>query len=63
MKKILELTGVQTLSKSQQQNIKGAQSRFITCCGFNRNKCRVSWSGSNSCEPGYCLPTGYCILY
>ncbi|WP_103067978.1 hypothetical protein [Aquimarina sediminis] len=61
MKKILELTGVQALSKGQQQNIKGAQSRAITCCGSG--KCRISWGGGSFCEAGHCLPSGYCILY
>lgn len=61
MKKILNVTGVKTLSKTQQQNIKGAQSRIITCCG--RNKCQITWSGGSFCEPGRCLGSGRCILY
>ncbi|WP_062055203.1 hypothetical protein [Aquimarina longa] len=60
MKKILNLTGVKTLSKQQQQNIKGARVP-VTCCG--RNKCRISFGNETYCEPGHCLSSGYCILY
>ncbi len=61
MKKILELTGVQKLSKEQQQQIKGAMGN-VTCCG-NR-KCRISFPGGSFCEPGYCQGGIYnrCIL-
>ena len=58
MKKILELTGVQTLSKAQQRQIKGAM--FSGCCSPNR--CRVSWAGGSFCEPGRCSYRG-CIFY
>jgi hypothetical protein len=60
MKNILNLTGVQKLSKQQQQNIKGAMSS-ISCCG--RNKCRISYAGGSFCEPGRCGAWGQCILY
>ncbi|WP_271768146.1 hypothetical protein [Aquimarina algiphila] len=59
MKKILNLTGVQKLSKEQQGQIKGAIG--IGCCGSN--KCRVSFPGGSFCEPGRCLPYGGCIFY
>ncbi len=58
MKKILEVTGVQKLSREQQGQIKGA--RFSGCC--SANKCRVSWSGGSFCEPGRCSWSG-CIFY
>ncbi|MBG6132636.1 hypothetical protein IWQ47_003861 [Aquimarina sp. EL_43] len=60
MKNILELTGVQKLSKQQQRNIKGAMAS-ISCCG--RNKCRISYAGGSFCEPGRCNRWGQCILY
>ncbi len=58
MKKILELTGVQKLSKEQQEQIKGAMGR-VTCCGSN--KCRISFPGGSFCDYGYCQPNGNCI--
>ncbi|MDH7444036.1 hypothetical protein [Aquimarina sp. 2201CG14-23] len=62
MKKILDLTGVKTLSKGEQRSIKGAMTS-ITCCGSNR--CRISFPGGSFCEPGRCNPWGWggCILY
>ncbi|WP_159025768.1 hypothetical protein [Aquimarina sp. Aq78] len=60
MKNILELTGVQKLSKQQQRNIKGAMAS-ISCCG--RNKCRINYAGGSFCEPGRCNTWGQCILY
>ncbi len=58
MKKILELTGVQKLTREQQGMIKGA--RFNGCC--SRNRCRLTWSGGSFCEPGRCRP-GSCLFY
>ncbi|WP_160114084.1 MULTISPECIES: hypothetical protein [Aquimarina] len=58
MKKILNLTGVQKLSKEQQGQIKGAA--FAGCCSPNR--CRVSFPGGSFCEPGRCTSFG-CIFY
>ncbi len=58
MKKILELTGVQKLSREQQVQIKGA--RFSGCC--SGNMCRVSWGGGSFCEPGRCSYYG-CVFY
>ncbi len=58
MKKILELQGVQKLSRQQQQQIKGA--RFNGCC--SSNMCRLAWGGGSFCEPGRCSYRG-CIFY
>lgn len=60
MKKILNVTGVQKLSKIEQGSIKGAGTS-ISCCGSN--KCRISFPGGSFCEPGRCLQWGGCILY
>ncbi|MDH7444037.1 hypothetical protein [Aquimarina sp. 2201CG14-23] len=60
MKKILELKGVQELSKEEQRSVKGAWGN-VSCCG--RNKCRISFPGGSFCEPGRCLDWGGCILY
>lgn len=60
MKNILELTGVQKLTKQQQRNIKGAIAS-ISCCG--RNKCRISYAGGSFCEPGRCTSNGGCIIF
>lgn len=67
MKRILELEGIQKLSKEQQRSIKGAMTS-ITCCNPNPrtgtgNKCRISYPGGSFCEPGSCQPWGGCILY
>ncbi|WP_159025767.1 MULTISPECIES: hypothetical protein [Aquimarina] len=56
MKSILELTGVQKLSKEQQQQIKGTWGR-ATCCG--PRKCRVP--GTSFCDYGYCRSNGSCM--
>ncbi|MCK8524123.1 hypothetical protein M0D21_21275 [Aquimarina sp. D1M17] len=58
MKKILELKGVQKLSRKQQLKIKGAV--FSGCC--SANQCRVVWAGGSFCEPGRCSFAG-CIFY
>ena len=62
MKKLLDVTGVKTLSKKEQQTIKGMMT-YISCCGGN--KCRISYPGGSFCEPGYCDPYawGTCLLY
>ncbi|AXT53683.1 hypothetical protein D1818_23705 [Aquimarina sp. BL5] len=67
MKKILELKGVQELSKGQQRSIKGANT-YISCCNPNPingsgNRCRISFPGGSFCEPGRCTGWGGCILY
>ncbi|WP_405206004.1 hypothetical protein [Aquimarina sp. LLG6339-5] len=67
MKKILELTGVQELSKGQQRSIKGANT-YISCCNpspinGSGNRCRISFPGGSFCEPGRCTSFGGCILY
>ncbi len=60
MKKILELTGVQKLSREQQGQIKGAFFR-ASCCPSGSG-CLVNWGGQPSCEPGYCDRWGRCIF-
>ncbi|WP_108869277.1 hypothetical protein [Aquimarina aquimarini] len=61
MKKILNLTGVQALSKQQQQNIKGAWGS-ASCCPSGRG-CQISFGNQSFCEPGYCDRWGRCIFY
>lgn len=61
MKKILDLTGIQKLSKEQQQHIKGAWGR-ITCCPSGRG-CLLRFGNQSFCEPGHCNRWGGCILY
>ncbi len=57
MKKILELKGIQKLSKEDQGEIRGSRWR-VTCCP------RGCLLGGRFCEPGYCDPwRGNCILY
>ncbi|WP_160114085.1 MULTISPECIES: hypothetical protein [Aquimarina] len=58
MKKILNLTGVQKLSKEQQQNINGSASRGV-CCPSGRG-CLIA---GRFCEPGRCNPWGGCVFY
>ena len=60
MKKILELTGVQKLSKDEQRQIKGAWG--VGCCPSGRG-CLISFGGQSFCEPGYCDRWGRCIFY
>ncbi|WP_281990761.1 hypothetical protein [Aquimarina aggregata] len=68
MKKILKLTGVQELSKTQQKQIKG-RIGHISCCHPNPRgggrDCRISLPGGASfCEPGRCRQYGGgCIFY
>ncbi|MDY8135359.1 hypothetical protein [Aquimarina sp. 2201CG5-10] len=61
MKKILNLTGVQKLSKDEQQQIKGAAFR-ATCCPSGRG-CLISFGGQSFCEPGFCDRWGRCIFF
>ncbi len=64
MKKILELKGIQELTKGQQRSIKGAWGN-VSCCSSGRG-CQISFPGGSFCEPGYCDPYGWgnrCILY
>jgi len=66
MKKILELNGVQTLTKGQQRSIKGAGT-IISCCSSNPrgggNRCRITSGNISFCEPGRCIGNNRCILY
>ncbi len=64
MKKILNLTGVQKLSREQQKLIKGA-FRYRGCCSNNECKIGTGIPGpfGSFCEPGRCI-NGRCeILY
>ncbi|RZS93538.1 hypothetical protein [Aquimarina brevivitae] len=64
MKKILDLKGVQTLSRGELKSIKGAWGS-ISCCTSGRG-CQISFPGGSFCEPGYCDSRwgyGRCILY
>ncbi|WP_299261680.1 hypothetical protein [uncultured Aquimarina sp.] len=61
MKKILELKGVQELSKGEQRSIKGAWG-LVGCCPSGRG-CLISIPGGSFCEPGYCRPSGGCIFF
>ncbi|WP_128755160.1 hypothetical protein [Aquimarina sediminis] len=60
MKKILNLSGIQKLSKNQQQQIKGAFNR-ARCCPSGRG-CLISFGNQTYCEPGYCDRWGRCIF-
>ncbi len=63
MKKILNLSGVQKLSKQEQRQLKGGRTS-ISCCPTGRG-CQISFPGGSFCEPGRCNPFGWggCILY
>lgn len=63
MKKILDLEGVQKLSRAEQGSIKGAGTS-ISCCPTGRG-CQISFPGGSFCEPGYCdrWRPWVCILY
>ncbi len=68
MKKILNLTGVQKLSREQQRNVKGSWGPTVRCCNPNPrngsgNKCRISFPGGSFCEPGRCTQNGGCIIF
>ncbi|TPN82378.1 hypothetical protein [Aquimarina algicola] len=61
MKKILELSGTQKLTKEQQQNIKGA-ANSVSCCPSG-NGCLISSTGDEFvCVPGRCFGSSKCIL-
>ncbi len=59
MKKILNLQGVQKLSKVEQQEIKGAARPRVYCGGPRR--CCVRFGDNEFCDYGYCQPNGSCI--
>ena len=59
MKKILELTGVQKLSKDQQKQIKGS-NLSAPYCGRPGQCCVRTPSGNEFCDYGYCVRGG-CI--
>ncbi len=61
MKKILNLKGIQEISKQQQQNIKGAWGR-ATCCPSGRG-CLIRIGPRSFCEPGRCTSWGGCVFY
>lgn len=61
MKKILNLKGIQQLSKEAQQEIKGAWGR-ATCCPSGGG-CLISFGNQSFCEPGRCDRWGRCIFY
>ncbi|WP_298548881.1 hypothetical protein [uncultured Aquimarina sp.] len=60
MKKILDLQGIQKLSKGEQRSIKGAWGN-VSCCPSGRG-CQISFPGGSFCEPGYCNGWRGCIL-
>ncbi len=60
MKKILNLTGVQKLTKEDQQLIKGSWNRPFVYCGPPRQCCQM-FNGFEFCDFGYCQPNGTCI--
>ncbi|TSE08511.1 hypothetical protein [Aquimarina algiphila] len=59
MKTILKLTGVQKLSKKEQQDVNGANFSRPYCNGPNRCCVRTP-SGIEFCDYGYCV-SGRCI--
>ncbi len=62
MKKILEVTGVQKLTRKQQGKIKGARRNYGCCSDY---QCQVGpwWSPTSTCEYSPCI-NGICqILY
>jgi len=62
MKKILNLKGIQKLSKEEQGSIKGAWQGRATCCPSGRG-CLISFGNQSFCEPGRCTQWGGCIFY
>ncbi|WP_103067979.1 hypothetical protein [Aquimarina sediminis] len=60
MKKILNVTGVQKLSKQTQQEIKGAGFSRPYCGGPGRCCIRTA-NGGVFCDYGYCMPNGSCV--
>ncbi|WP_459209852.1 hypothetical protein [Aquimarina rhabdastrellae] len=63
MKKILNLKGIKTLNRDEQQQIKGAWGR-VSCCPSGRGCLLGYYNGEPFCEPGYCdRRRGTCIIY
>ena len=60
MKKILNLKGIQQLSKEDQQEIKGSWGNRLYCDGPRRCCFRFP-HGGEVCDYGYCLPNGSCV--
>ncbi|PKV51653.1 hypothetical protein ATE84_3743 [Aquimarina sp. MAR_2010_214] len=60
MKNIINLTGVQKLSKKEQQDIKGSWGRRVYCKG-PRQCCFRLANGSEFCDYGYCQSNGSCM--
>ncbi|WP_109301266.1 hypothetical protein [Aquimarina sp. AU474] len=60
MKKILGLTGIQTISKQEQQGIKGSWGRRVYCGAPNMCCTRLP-NGGEWCDFGYCQSNGNCI--
>ncbi|WP_165872234.1 hypothetical protein [Tenacibaculum sp. M341] len=58
MKNILNLTGIQQLTKAQQQKVNGGIR--VYCKGGNR--CCFVVNGMEYCEPGRCSLYG-CVFY
>lgn len=61
MKKILNLKGIQKLTKEDQKQIKGAWGRPFVYCGPPRMCCSAFIGGQEFCDFGYCQPNGTCI--
>ncbi|MDY8135355.1 hypothetical protein [Aquimarina sp. 2201CG5-10] len=59
MKKILNLSGIQKLSKEQQKEITGAARPRVYCGG--PRQCCINHGGNEFCDYGYCMPNGNCI--
>jgi len=59
MKKILNLTGIQKLTKEQQQEIKGSWGNIVYCGG--PRQCCQMFNGFEFCDYGYCQSNGRCI--
>ncbi|WP_108869276.1 hypothetical protein [Aquimarina aquimarini] len=60
MKNLLELKGVQKLSKKAQQEIQGAGRPRVYCGGPRRCCIRLA-NGVEFCDYGYCQSNGSCI--
>ncbi|MFD2564861.1 hypothetical protein [Aquimarina rubra] len=62
MKKILNLKGIQKLTKEDQQQIKGSSiPRRYVYCGAPGMCCMAFLGGPEYCDFGYCQPNGTCI--
>lgn len=60
MKNILNLNGVQKLSKKEQQDIKGSWGHRVYCGGPKRCCFRLP-NGAEFCDYGYCQSNVNCI--